>query len=225
MASSRASRLEPLQIRVLRLLAGMRPAWTLTGGAALAHVHLHHRPTRDLDLFWHGLNVLGREQRDVEARLRDAGLQVDTLREAESFRRLRVSDGHGVTVVDLVAEPVPASEPPMHAEIEQQRIQVDTAHEILVNKLCALLSRTEPRDLYDIRALLEHGGDLERALTDAARKDGGVSPMVLAWSVEQQGLQPAGEALGLSDTEVEALRHYRDDLVDRLVRLAAPGEE
>lgn len=44
--------LTPLQERVLRALAALRPPWTLTGGAALTAVHLGHRGTRDLDLFW-----------------------------------------------------------------------------------------------------------------------------------------------------------------------------
>jgi hypothetical protein len=34
------------------LFAGIDPHWTLTGGGALAGVHLGHRETRDLDLFW-----------------------------------------------------------------------------------------------------------------------------------------------------------------------------
>ncbi|NOT29556.1 MAG: hypothetical protein HOP15_03800 [Planctomycetes bacterium] len=47
-----------LQRRLLRLLAEMKPRWTLTGGGALSGVHLGHRATRDLDLFWHDLSEL-----------------------------------------------------------------------------------------------------------------------------------------------------------------------
>lgn len=42
-------KLSTLQERVLRLLADVEPPWTLTGGAALAGFHTHHRTTRDLD--------------------------------------------------------------------------------------------------------------------------------------------------------------------------------
>ena len=42
-------KLSSLQERVLRLLADIEPPWTLTGGAALAGFHTHHRATRDLD--------------------------------------------------------------------------------------------------------------------------------------------------------------------------------
>src|SRR5207247_7289633 len=45
-------KLTPLQRRILRVLASLQPPWTLTGGGALAGIHLGHRETRDLDLFW-----------------------------------------------------------------------------------------------------------------------------------------------------------------------------
>ena len=65
-------------------------------------------------------------------------------------------------VVDLVADPVAAIEPPAEASHEGRRLRLDSAHEILVNKLCAILQRSELRDLLDIGALLDLGGDLGR---------------------------------------------------------------
>jgi hypothetical protein len=52
-------------------------------------------------------------------------------------------------------------------------IVVDPPAEILANKLCALLSRTEPRDLVDVAKLEEAGFDPIGALDLARRKDGG----------------------------------------------------
>ena len=52
-------RLTQMQEKVLVLLAEIEPRWTLTGGGALAAIHLGHRATRDLDLFWHGRAELG----------------------------------------------------------------------------------------------------------------------------------------------------------------------
>jgi hypothetical protein len=60
-------------------------------------------------------------------------------------------------------------------------IRVDTAYEILVNELCALLGRSELRNLVEVRALLDQGFDLARALADAPKKDSGFSPVTLAW--------------------------------------------
>ena len=87
-------KLSPLQWRILRILAPLQPRWVLTGGGALAGVYLKHRPTRDLDLFWRGRDQLDPLPREVDARLRAAGLTVETLQSGVTFHRFRVSDNH-----------------------------------------------------------------------------------------------------------------------------------
>jgi hypothetical protein len=77
--------------------------------------------------------------------------------------RLRVVDEVESIVLDLVADVVPKVEEPRLLKIEGRSIQVDSPHEILVNKLGALLGRSELRDLIDIKILLEIGGDLNLA--------------------------------------------------------------
>jgi len=52
-------KLDELQKRVLESLAAVRPPFILGGGGALAGVHLAHRKTRDLDLFWREQAQLG----------------------------------------------------------------------------------------------------------------------------------------------------------------------
>lgn len=216
------SRLTELQQRVLVTLAGMQPAWTLTGGAALAGVHLGHRTTRDLDLFWHGADSLAGLHDDVERRLAATGMQVDTLQTSPAFRQLRVSDGRAAIVVDLVADRVPTIEPPVWTQIGGVSVLVDTPHEILVNKLCALLGRTEPRDLIDVRDLLRSGLDLERALRDAPSKDSGFSPLTLSWVLRQPAMSLALSAVGLDDAARAELLAFRQDLIERVMRAAVP---
>lgn len=182
------SQLTPLQRRVIGLLAGL--GWALTGGGALGGYHLGHRTTRELDLLWHGRAELERLPAEVERRLRAAGLVVDVLQTSPAFRRLRVSDGAEAFPLDLVADPVATVEAPVEHEAG---VFVDTPREILANKLTALLSRWAVRDLVDVRALLDAGGDLPRGLEDAARKDSGFSPPTLAWVLSTQpvtGLDP-----------------------------------
>jgi len=218
------SRLTPLQERILGLLAGLEPPWTLSGGAALAGVHLGLRPTRDLDLFWHGASELGAAGAEVRFRLESGGLEVRRLQAGATFQRLRVTDGGETCVVDLVAEPVAAIEREQPFEIGGARILVDTPHEILVNKLCALLGRSELRDLEDLRDLLAHGGDLERALADAPRKDGGFSPLTLAYVLRTLELERLGRAAGWKDARIAELAGVRDDLVRRLTDATRPPD-
>ena len=195
---SRRDRLTTLQKRVLVALAGMEPPWTLTGGAALAGFHLGHRETRDLDLFFRGHHELSPEMlRQAERRLDDAAFHHERLELGPAFARYRVDDGGDVVVVDLVAEPVASVEAPAQVEIDGRELAIDSAHEILTNKLNTLISRAELRDLLDAHELVAAGGDLGRALEDAARKDRGFSPLVLAECLATFPVAPLARRAGL----------------------------
>lgn len=211
-----------LQQRILRALARLDPPWTLTGGGALAGVYLGHRITRDLDLFWRNRGELGPLIHDAVAALRAEGLEAQTLRTAPAFAEIRVADESEVCVVDLVAEPSGPLEPPQRAEIAGASMAVDTLHEILVNKLTALLSRSELRDLLDVKVLLEAGGDLDRALADAPKKDSGFSALTLAWVLKDFAPGPLARALGWGEAESDEVVSFQQRLVDRLVAAAAP---
>lgn len=207
--------LSDLQSRVLIVLAGIEPPWTLSGGAALVGFHLGHRTTRDLDLFWHGRDSIADVRREVMARLRAAGFEIVEVRTTDTFTTLQViRDGQAV-VVDLVAEPVPTIEPARFASIGAVRILVDTPHEVLVNKLCALLHRSELRDLVDIHALVANGGDLDRALIDAPTKDGGFSPLTLGWVLDAWPVAQIARDAGLA-SQAEELERFRDELLARV---------
>ena len=216
------ARLTALQVRVLRVLAALTPRWTLTGGAALAAVHLRHRETRDLDLFWRKRQKLGELVRDALSALREDGLEAQTLRAAPAFAQLRADDGSDVCIIDLVAEPFGPIEPPQEAEVGGTQIAVDSAHEILVNKLTTLLNRSELRDLVDVEALLSAGGDLDRAIRQAPEKDGGFSPLTLGWVLKDFNPRPAARALGWDEAEADRIAAFLESLVQRLTAAGAP---
>ena len=100
---------------------------------------------------------------------------------------------------------------------------MDPPHEILVSKLCALRSRSELRDLEDVRALLASGGDLARALADAPRKEAGFSPVTLAWVVEQLPVAALGRVLGRSADDVRAMEEFRGKLARDILAAAKPA--
>lgn len=151
-----------------------------------------------------------------------SGDRLSSLRSGSTFAQLRVSDGNAVCIVDLVAEPVPSLEAPLQVPVGETVIAVDTPHEILVNKLCALLGRSELRDLEDVRVLLERGGDFERALADAPQKDGGFSPLTLAWVLKGFHPRALAPTVGMNEEAAERLEHFKESLIQRLLDLAAP---
>jgi hypothetical protein len=217
------SKLSALQEQVLVALSGLQPAWTLTGGAALAGFHTHHRETRDLDLFFHHERTLGSLVADATQALLIAGMNVTALRTTPTFAQLDVRRGADSVVIDLVADPTPIAEPPQPVTLRDVAILVETPHQLLVNKLCALLSRSELRDLVDVRALVEAGVDLARALADCPGHDAGFSPLTFAWCARALPVRRVAEAQGWSEIEIDALEQFRDHLVARVVAESQPG--
>lgn len=210
-------KLTPIQRKILENLSDMEPSFVLSGGGALVAVHLKHRETRDLDLFFRQLQQLGETGNMVRHRLESHGFEVREIQRAPQFQQLRVSEGQESCVVDLIAEPVDAMEAPVQARIGGASVWVATAHEVLVDKLCTLLSRSEIRDLEDVRMLLDRGGDLERALEQAPKKDAGFSPLTLAWTLKSFPVRSLGEASGWSEEKVAEIETFRQELVGRLL--------
>jgi len=220
------SRLTELQRRVLSALAGMEPAWTLTGGGAVVGFHAPYRATRDLDLFWRGRSTIEAIARDAEERLIARGFRVQSVRRSESFARLSVQEASSeeACVLDLVAESHAAINPPLSRSVEGFGIRVDSAPELAVNKLVALLSRYELRDLADLRELLACGADLQVALGQAPAKDGGFSPATLAWVLRSYPFERYRKEELLPPEAVEGLEAFRAQLIETLVSMSDPGD-
>ncbi len=100
------------------------------------------------------------------------------------------------------------------------RLVLDSPREILANKLCALLSRTEVRDLVDVARLEQSGLDPIAALYLARSKDGEMSPAQLAWVLSEFPVT-TGESsrYGMSQKELE---DFRESRVRRLTAEAFP---
>jgi len=195
-----------------------------SSGAALAGFHTKHRDTRDLDLFFHDQRELGSIVADAAEALRHAGPGVIPLRSSATFAQLDVRLDAESTVVDLVADPTPVAEVAQPMSVDDVMILVETPYQLLVNKLCALLSRSEVRDLVDIRALVESGVDLPSALRDCPGQGAGFSPMTFAWGARSIPLRRVAAAQGWSEPEIEALEQFRQALVERVMAEVRPDD-
>jgi hypothetical protein len=208
--------LDALQKRVLTILAGFQPPFILGGGGALA-LYLAHRTTRDLDLFWEDADQLEAWPRAVRQRLIGAGLSVAVVQESPGFVRLRVADEESAINVDLVADPTERLERPTRLIVAGAEVEAESLRDLLVNKLCALLSRSEVRDLVDVEALASYGVSLDDAIASAPRKDGGFSPLTLAWVLQQFDLASLSAAAGMTAEQSSDLDRFRLDLIGRLL--------
>ncbi len=208
--------LNNLQKDFLREFFKRENRFFLSGGAALVGFYFGHRETHDLDLFTldneieNGFRLVNKVAKELKA-------DVESIQTSPDFRRLLIRRGAEAIVVDLVREYV--------FQISPEKpiingIRARSPEEILANKLCALLSRSEIRDLVDVRELEKAGFNLEDALSAAQRKDTGLTAAQLAWVLNQikfgDDLTPPG------NVSVIELRDYLNDLIARLKRLAFP---
>jgi hypothetical protein len=205
-----------LQQDFLRAFFRREDRFFLTGGAALVGFHLGHRETHDLDLFT--LEDAVTEGMAVVAEVaRELGGSLDALQTSPAFRRVLLRRDEEGIVIDLAREYVMQVAPDKPLI---DGIRVDPPQEIMANKLCALLSRSEIRDLVDVRALELAGYRLESALSAAVTKDKRLTPAQLGWVLSQIEL---GDDVNLpGDVSVEELRRYLAGLIVRLTHQAFP---
>ncbi len=208
--------LDELQRRVLAILAGFEPPFILGGGGALA-IYFDHRKTRDLDLFWEEIETLASLPQLIQQRLQDAGVSTSVVQQSPGFVRLRAFDDDSAINLDLVADPTERLERPVMLTIGDEKVAAESPRDILVNKLCALLSRSELRDLFDIGVLIANGLSLDDAIDDAPRKDGGFSSLTLAWVLQNLDVQSLAVASGFTADDVARIKRTRVDLITKLL--------
>jgi len=214
-----ASPLTALQRDVLAALGGV-PGFYLSGGAALALVHLQHRQSLDLDLFTEAADLVPRLVAEIEHVAAREGWTCRTLQRYASFCRLAVSRDTETTLVDVVhdtATPlVDLARKPLALGV-----RTDDLDDLVVNKLCALLGRSDVKDLVDLYFLERAGHDPLAWLDRARQKDGAMDAATLAFVLKDVHTDPSSLLLLKPVTEPE-LRAFRDALVRRLAALAWP---
>lgn len=217
-----ASQLSPLQEEILRFFFQREDRFFLTGGAALAGFHLKHRRTADLDFFTTpdaaAGDILDAGESALRAVAAHIGATVENVQTEPDIRRRLVKRGADRVLVDLGVDHAVQGYPD---KLVFGDVRVDPPDEILANKVCTLLSRSEVRDYVDVYLLERAGFKVESALALAARKDAGLTPATLAWVLSQ--VQIGDDARIPGGVTPEELRRFIADLIERLTRLAFPG--
>jgi len=121
----------------------------LTGGTALAVFYLHHRLSDDLDLFTKDFSSLAEIGFWIKTHWPQESVKI---KEAGQFLSLLIKD----VKVDFVIDALTTDEERIRYVFENGHyLLVDTISNILSNKFCALVSRTEPKDYIDFYMILK----------------------------------------------------------------------
>jgi hypothetical protein len=139
-------RLYELQDDVMRAVFSRQLGFYLTGGTALSRFHLNHRYSDDLDFFTHEINSFGDAVRMLRSDLDGLFAPVISEVDAREFKRLLIRQTDQKLKVDFVADRAPRVGVPE----DRDGAYVDTVRNILSNKVGAVLSRDEARDVADL---------------------------------------------------------------------------
>lgn len=176
-------RLYPFQDAVLAVVNGLDTGLYLTGGTAASRGYLGHRFSEDLDLFANDavdFTLWGDRVIHALARYDDWSCNV-LLREAR-FIRAALRRGDVDLKIELVND-VPSRTGPVVVHPVLGRL--DSAENILANKITAVLDRCEPKDLCDIWGFGHVLGlSLHAAITGAQGKAAGVFPADVARALD-----------------------------------------
>ena len=205
----------PLKRDFLREWFAQEQRFFLTGGSALGLFYLDHRLSYDLDLF----TTETVETKEVQNLILRVSAKIaahcTAVRSAPDFHRFKLTRGDEREIIDVVVDRAPqvdARKPSVDG------IRVDTLREILANKLTALVSRSELKDLVDLYFLEKSGCDLLAAIPDARAKDGGWEPAVVAMLLDEFRVEvpPAWLIREVSAAELEGfVRRLRLALSER----------
>jgi hypothetical protein len=189
---------------------------SLAGGVALSGAYLGHRLSKDIDLFFRDRASLRRLADSLADAARAAGAKVEVKQDAGTFVRATLDFGSQKVDVDLAVDETPELAPPARVD----GVEVLSLEDLRASKLTCLISRSEPRDLVDVLFLERAGYPADSDLPLALKKDAGVDPAVMGWLLDQFPVEPL--PLMLSPLTADELRVYRDELRERLRRLARP---
>jgi hypothetical protein len=171
--------LYPFQDDVLRLVKEAKTGIHLTGGTALSRGYLNHRFSDDLDLFVNFDAHFGEwSNRVVDTFWRLGDWKTDVILREEYFVRAVLTRGEVTLKVEMVNDVGSRV-----GDVRDHPIlgRLDSAENILANKLTALIGREESRDLADVWGLgTTLGLSVNEAILGAQSKSSGIYPVDLA---------------------------------------------
>lgn len=146
MGTDRYEQLYRLQDAAMVVVFSRRLGFYLTGGTALSRFHLNHRYSDDLDFFTHEINTFGDMVRVVRSDLDERFDSVVSEIDARDFKRILVAEDGLTLKIDFVGDRAPRVGIPE----DHDGRYIDTVRNILSNKVGAVLSRDEARDVVDL---------------------------------------------------------------------------
>lgn len=199
--------LYPLQDEVIQIITQLETDFYLTGGTAASRGYLQHRYSDDLDFFVNDAQDFTLwANRIIQALSSIKKWRVEIFSRYDRFVRANLIQSNTTTLKLEFINDVPSrvGKITVHPVLGK----LDSAENILANKLTALLTREEPKDLVDVWGFCSVMMlSLEKAITDAQGKAAGIFPADLSRIL-----------LSASREDIEVIQWIKKPSPDQFVR-------
>lgn len=166
--------LYPLQDKVLKTLEVMATPFYLTGGTALSRCYFNHRYSDDLDLFDNNdVNFINNSERILVAL--EKAFTLTIIARTKTFYSFQLDQRLKVDLVNDVAA--------HFGDLKEHLIyyKIDNPLNILSNKVSAIISREEPKDVVDIWIIAKNMNiNWKQIFVDVSSKAVGIFPPNIA---------------------------------------------
>ena len=155
-----------LQDEVLSVVFETENIFYLTGGTCLNRFYIEKRYSDDLDLFSNNASRFNFAVKNVKTAL-NKQFSITTEVDGKDFIRLKIDD---LLQVDIVNDRVFQLGEPI---VQKSGVIIDNVENILSNKITAVMSRDNPKDIFDIYMISRHFSFNWEKFLDASHKKAG----------------------------------------------------
>jgi len=141
------NKLFELQDRVLELVFTLNTDFYLTGGTCLNRFYLKKRYSDDLDFFTNFSNNFSYQVKEILSLLEEKSLKVEIKNDSRDFKRIVVKNKFSNLDIYFVNDRVKIFGDIL---INNKGYRLDNVKNILSNKITAIVSRDDPKDVFDL---------------------------------------------------------------------------
>jgi len=207
--------LNELQKNVLKELFDVTDKFYATGGTILSGFYLSHRYSVDLDFFTKDETAFNNAKIIVTKVYDNLQKEFSIISDTFYFKHFDIIDNPNNDIL-----PLHFSYDVVYQFIEDKNrfdnIIVDTIEEILINKICAVVGRSEIKDLIDLYFLEKENYDIMKYIPYAHEKDGGVEKEVLAYCLNNIKIE-FEDRMMVKKVSKEQLIEFRKNLIKKLL--------
>lgn len=209
--------LTPLQSSFLHEFFNHSREFYLTGGTALSAFYLEHRLSEDLDFFTNDDAAFRHADSLVSDVCTALRISASSITSTSYFKHFNVGEEDDFLTIHFSKDVSYHVKFPTHLGI----VIVDSLEDIAANKICAVLGRTEMKDLIDLFFLDKAGHKVDHYFGYAEQKDGGLTHEALAYALSQFDVTEIPKFV-IKPLTIQELKNYLESLIEHHIYLSRP---